>query len=79
MEKIILDEALRAKLNGLTRQVEVCDPAGQRVGVFVPADDYRMLLTAVGDALFTPEEEEEAARQTGGRPLADIWKDLGRT
>jgi hypothetical protein len=79
MDEITLDDALRAKLNGLTRQVQVRDESGKRVGVFVPAEDFRILMTAVGDAIFTPEEEEEAAKQTGGRPLADIWKDLGRT
>ncbi len=80
MDEIILDDALRSKLNGLNRQVQVRDEAGQRVGVFLPAEDYRILMTAVGDALWTPEEEEELAREAGrGRPLADIWKDLGRT
>lgn len=80
MEKIELDEGLRTKLNGLTEQIEICDSTGMRVGVFVPAADYSALMAAAGDALWTPEEEEELARQAGhGRPLADIWKDLGRT
>jgi hypothetical protein len=80
MDDIILDDALRAKLNGLTRQVQVRDEAGNRVGVFLPAEDFSILMNAVGDAIWTAEEEEELANQPGqGRPLADIWKELGRT
>ena len=59
MEKIVLDEALRAKLNGLTRQIEVCDPSGERIGIFVPAADYQALVAA-------------AFAQAGGRPGHDV-------
>ena len=79
MDEVVLDAELRAKLNGLTHQVQIRDESGQRVGVFMPAADYRALMTAVADAMWTAEEEEELSKQTGGRPLADIWKDLGRT
>jgi hypothetical protein len=45
-----------------------------------PSGDDRRPMRIPPEADFTDEEIEEAMKQTGqGRPLADIWKDLGRT
>jgi hypothetical protein len=77
MSKVILDDVLRAKLNGLNEQVEICDETGRTVGHFVPADFFKELLYTWANAQVTDEELEQARRQTGGRPLAEIWKRLG--
>jgi hypothetical protein len=79
MTKVIVDEALRSKLNGLNEQMELCDESGRKLGHFLPADMYRDLLNAWADTLFTDEELRRAELETGGSTLADIWKRLGRT
>jgi hypothetical protein len=78
MSKVILDDVLRAKLNGLNEQVEICDETGRRVGHFVPEEVYKELLYALIDLQITPEELERRRREPRGRTLAEIWKSLGQ-
>lgn len=72
MKQVVLDAATRAKLNGLTSQLEVVDEEGNLLGHFMPLDPGR----------FSPftDAEIEAARndKRPGRPLADILADLRR-
>jgi hypothetical protein len=79
MTKVTIDSALRAKLNGLNEQIALCDESGKQLGHFLPADLYRDLLNAWADAAFTDEELARADRETGGRPLSEIWKSLGQS
>jgi hypothetical protein len=44
MGPVILDDALRAKLNGLSEPVPVIEPTGETVGNFVPEGLYLTLL-----------------------------------
>jgi hypothetical protein len=60
---IILDPDLKAKLNGLTEQVEVRDANGHTVGHFVPASLYQELVQAWAKTHFTDQAELERARQ----------------
>jgi hypothetical protein len=80
MSKITLDPALRAKLNGLTERLEVCDESGKVVGQFLPAEVYEKLLYRLAESQcpYTPAELALMRQQTGGRPLADLWKILGQ-
>lgn len=64
MGKVILDDDLRAKLNGLNEVVEVCEPTGRTVGVFLPEELYKEYVMAWARKEFsTPEaaREREAA------------------
>jgi hypothetical protein len=80
MTQVIVDEALRAKLNGLNDPVELLDSSGEKVGHYLPADQFRKLLEACGRIVFTDEEVRQAEQQPReGRPLADIWKSLNGT
>jgi hypothetical protein len=79
MTQVIVNPELRAKLNGLSEEVEFLDESGQRLGRFLPSDKYRALLNAWVNTLFTEEELKRAEQETGGRPLSEIWKTLGRT
>ena len=82
-EKIVLDEMLEAKLNGLNKEMEICDQAGRTVGHFLPPDVYKKLLYAwvMSQRPISDEELERRRRESKGkgRPLAEIWKDLGVT
>jgi hypothetical protein len=81
MDKVVVDESLEAKLNGLNRELEVCDRNGRTLGHFLPPDLYREMLYAWAESQsgITPEELQRRIREeTGtGRSLAEIWKDLG--
>ena len=81
MTKVTLDESLRAKLNGLNEELEICDTDGRTVGHFVPSDQYREMVYAWVESQSGITEEELQRRireETGkGRTLAEIWKDLG--
>jgi len=79
MTQVIVNPELRAKLNGLSEEAVFVDESGQSLGHFLPSGKYRELLNLWVDSLFTEEELRKAAEETGGRPLAEIWKSLGRT
>ncbi|MFL5341713.1 MAG: hypothetical protein ACJ8F7_16330 [Gemmataceae bacterium] len=79
MSKIIVDSALRARLNGLTSGTEFCDPGGQPLGYFVTPEDYDELVYARLRANVTETELAELRKQTGGRSLKEIMADLPLT
>lgn len=90
MTRIVVDELMRARLAGLSDQVELCDESGHVLGRFIPGIEVRdesgralgrFLPAPSADADGCPYSAEELRRfqqETGGRPLADVWKDLGR-
>lgn len=74
MSVVVTDPALLAQL-AAGDEVELTDPSGRRLGVFVP-DGLGKLPPGV-QSPFT--DEEMAERRKGpkaGRPLADILRDL---
>jgi hypothetical protein len=78
MQKIILDPALKAKLNNLEEHLEVCDESGKIVGHFLPTDAYNDMVMAWAESQITEEELERLRQEPRGRPLAEIWKSLGQ-
>ena len=50
MSKIVLDQTLRSKLNGLNEPMEVCDESGTTLGHFLPSAQYQKLLYRVAEA-----------------------------
>ena len=79
MTKVILDEVLRAKLNGLQAEIELCDPSGETVGHFLPENRYQELVAALAKRPYTDEDLARFRQETGGRTLAEIWKSLGQS
>jgi hypothetical protein len=79
MGRVILDTELRARLNGLNEQLEICDANGKLLGHFLPEQDYRRLLYAAVEAACPhgPQERERRMREAGGKSLAEFWRDLG--
>jgi hypothetical protein len=78
MTKLTLDDFLRAKLNGLNEQMEVCDETGLQLGYFLPRDIYQLMVDAWVRTWVSDEEMDRLSRETEGRPLAEIWESLGR-
>jgi hypothetical protein len=78
MNKLVLDPALRLKLN-LETEVEVCDEDGRTIGFFLPAAWHRDLLYSWAKANVSDEELDRARRQPGGRPLSEILARLEKS
>lgn len=74
MSVTVTDPALLAQL-AMGDEVELTDPAGRRLGVFIP-DGLGKLPPGVKSP-FTDEQLAEMRKQRTGRPLADILRDLG--
>lgn len=77
MSKVILDEALRSKLNGLNEQLELCDEAGRTLGHFLPIGHYLKMMYPQDQCPYSAEELTRRFQEKGGRPLAELWKELG--
>jgi hypothetical protein len=80
MSRVLLDDDLRNKLNGLREPVEVCDETGRTVGHFLPAAAYDDMFYAAL-AAGSPRSKDELKRrhqESGGRSLREIWTSLGR-
>jgi hypothetical protein len=70
--KVTLDDSLRAKLNGLSETVEVCDEAGNTVGVFLTFAEYKRLIYAWARHRYPAEELERRAQERGGRTTSEV-------
>ena len=78
MQEVVLDEPTRSKLHDLSEVLELRDESGRLLGHFLPASDPKRATPNGRDCPYTDEEIEQLRRQSGGRPLAKIWKRLGR-
>jgi hypothetical protein len=77
MQKVILNEDLRSKLNGLNEHLELCDETGKRLGHFLPEHVFLEWLVAVSKARISDEELDRRMQEPGGRSLKEIWERLG--
>jgi hypothetical protein len=71
MSKIILDDALRAKLDHRNGHAELYDASGKRIGHFLTHDRYLKLMYGWAKSQFTDEEAERAWKsylENGGVP-----------
>lgn len=78
MRQVILDKPTQAKLQDLTELLEIRDESGRILGHFLPLDRPTVLADDLRSCPHSDEEIRQLQRQTGGRPLAEIWPDLGR-
>ncbi len=79
MTKVILDDILREKLNGLDEHLELCDEEGRTLGHYLPAIEYQELLVDWSKARASDEELDRRMQESGGCTLAEIWARLGNT
>ncbi len=80
MGRITLESGVRAKLRNLSEELELCDEAGQTMGRFLPEAVYKKLLYSLALAQrpsLSAEEIERRKQESGGKPLAEILKQLG--
>jgi hypothetical protein len=78
MTRVTIDESIIQTLNQFAEPVELFDQSGRMIGQFLPASS--LPIKRPSDNCPVSEEELQRIRtQKGGRPLAEIWKDLGRT
>jgi hypothetical protein len=79
--KVIANDWLRSQLGGGDKPLEICDNAGKTLGHFVPVGIYQQLVHAAVKYPpdLTPEEFQRRFAEGNGKPLAQIWQELGRT
>jgi hypothetical protein len=83
MGTVILDDELKAKLNGLNQPLEIRDTSGKLVGRFIPEDEYLRMIYNEAKLAFAAEESEEAAKGivrkwdgTNGKTTAEVLANL---
>jgi len=76
MNRIVVDQTLRTKLQNLDARLEFCDEAGAVLGYFVPASERRRLLYEWARGQFSDDELAKARAQSGGFTLAEILAEL---
>jgi hypothetical protein len=76
VHQIILDDELRAKLQGLERQIELCDETGRTVGFVVPFAVYEDLVYQWAQSQCSVEELDRIAQEPGERTTAEVLERL---
>lgn len=74
--RITVDDALRSRLHDFRWPLELCDESGHVLGYLKPAEDRSLY-----EGVESPTSEVELERRShagGGRPLADILRDVDR-
>jgi hypothetical protein len=80
MTTVLADDLLRSRLNNLAERLQICDEQGNILGFFVPAETSKEMYEQMEwPEWLTPAEMERLSKQTVGKPLAQIWKELGRS
>ncbi len=74
MTRVILDQAMLAKLHYLQERLELVDESGRVLGTVTPAAERSLYETV--QVPFTEEELDQAEQEPGGRTLAQILADL---
>lgn len=78
MTRIVVDEILRTRLNGLDQQVEFCDESGHTMGHFLPDALFREMLFTWAESKISVDELERRRQEKGGRSLDEILKTLAQ-
>ncbi|MHB1036468.1 MAG: hypothetical protein ACYC35_17430 [Pirellulales bacterium] len=76
MNKLVVDEPFRSKLQCVESRLELCDDAGNTLGFFVPVSEREGMLYAWARGEFSDEEIDRARAEPGGFSLAQILADL---
>lgn len=78
MNRALIDDALRSKLDEFRDETELCDKDGRVIGVFKPDPNRRWYEWAKSRHTAQDETElDRIAEEPGGKPLAELLKSLG--
>jgi hypothetical protein len=72
LQKVVLDESLRARLQNLNELIELRDESGKVVGHFLPLNQPTGLIDALRLCPHSDEELERFGQEPGGRTLAEM-------
>jgi len=78
MPELIVDDTLGSKLDTCETPVELRDKAGRLLGHFYPVRHTKTISRPEDGCPHNEDELVAMRNETGGRPLAEIWKSLGR-
>ena len=78
MNKMVVDDVIGTRLRGMS-EAELFDPTGHKVGRFLSEELFLRLVYDWANAQITDEELERRRRAPGGKTLAQIWAELGRS
>jgi hypothetical protein len=78
MPRVMVNDVLCQELDTFTTPVEVCDHSGRVLGQFIPAGQSTTISVPSDGCPYSDDELTAMRNETGGRPLAEIWKSLGR-
>jgi len=76
MNRVLVDDALRATLGDLQAQAEFCDQAGRVLGYFVPAKDDLHAVREWIRSRISDEELERRAQEPAERTTEEVLKRL---
>ena len=71
MTTVVLDKRARAQFHDLKEPLQFVDESGHVLGLFTPSGDPKVLKPQISE-----DEIKKRLAQGGGRPLADILRDL---
>jgi hypothetical protein len=73
MDRITVDDRVKSALFGSGEPLTLCDASGSAFGHFVP-----IVIAKGGDECpYSAEQLAVMQEESGGSPLADVWKSLG--
>lgn len=73
MDRITIDDAMKSQFFGASEPLVLCDASGSAFGHFVPIVPTR----GKDDCPYSDEQLAAMRQESGGSPLADVWKSLG--
>lgn len=79
MVRITVDPSLESRLEEATEPVELCSGNGRVLGCFTPTNRIPRMKPEDRCPFDEDELREICEQPFEGRPLSEIWKDLGRT
>jgi len=78
MTRITIDAQIWADLSAGNDLLELCDPSGRILGYYQPAFRVGRVEDGKIHSPYTDEEIEALRHQSGGRTLAEFWKEHGQ-